>query len=245
MFSVPVRDQFENFINLRSKKLILVPESPCTHEFHSFLIGNQNSHLANFSILELPSMADALDNCCEGVWAIIEIDPVISGTGICILKSKDRNYLSERYNYTFQAQSFRAIPGITIRMHPSVLPDTRNLEWSPLKGSSPRQYSGELMYFTSGFLTLQLEVQRFLQLKQQLHPTANIIPCCSGKSFIQHKTDISAILQILATSKSPDTLQDQLLLSGIFQHTEEPLSVYFPLFHRAYPTHKYREVSQI
>ena len=51
---------------------------------------------------------------------------------------------------------------LTVRMHPSAIPDTRNFEFSPLKAGSPRMQSGQLLYFMSGFLTIQLEMQNFL-----------------------------------------------------------------------------------
>ncbi len=46
-------------------------------------------------------------------------------------------------------------------MQPSGIPDTRNYEWSPRKNNA-RQQSGELLYFISGFLSLQLELQNFV-----------------------------------------------------------------------------------
>ena len=50
-------------------------------------------------------------------------------------------------------------------MNPATVPDTRNIEWSPLKSVDlllQRQQSGQLQYALSGFLSLQLEVQGFL-----------------------------------------------------------------------------------
>lgn len=58
-------------------------------------------------------------------------------------------------------------PQVTIRMHPSSIPDTRNFEWTPMKHGRKRQQSGQLLYFVSGFLTLQLEIQNYFGY---LHP---------------------------------------------------------------------------
>jgi len=65
--------------------------------------------------------------------------------------------------YTAPYTLHTPIPAVTIRMHPASIPDTRNFEHSPInRHINTRQQSGQLLYFTSGFLTLQLEVQNFL-----------------------------------------------------------------------------------
>lgn len=55
-------------------------------------------------------------------------------------------------------------PSLTIRMHPSAVPDTRNFIWSPRLDFPMVAGAGEMLYFTSGFLSLQYEFQSFLNL---------------------------------------------------------------------------------
>lgn len=57
-----------------------------------------------------------------------------------------------------------SLPALTIRMHPSAVPDTRNYIWSSRLDIPTVAGSGEMLYFTSGFLSLQFEFQSFLKL---------------------------------------------------------------------------------
>jgi hypothetical protein len=56
-------------------------------------------------------------------------------------------------------------PSVTLRFHPASIPDSRNKMWSPRKhggGTHTSLQAGQLLYFTSGFLSIQLEIQNFL-----------------------------------------------------------------------------------
>lgn len=84
------------------------------------------------------------------------------------LNSTDSSFVS-KLNNIFNNFIYSEVnePQITLRMHPSFLPDTRNHMWDPLiRKPLPEYSSGNLLYFTSGFLSLQLEIMRFVKYIQ-------------------------------------------------------------------------------
>lgn len=141
--------------------------------------------------------------------------------------------------------------GVTIRMPPSAVPDTRNMQWSPLQRALIPQQSGELLYFLSGFLTIQLEFQNFLRVLHfngSLNGTVNGTAVSSPELFGYHAlTDIDVfpigqeiftLLEILSAPNGSMAL-DALNASTLTSMTSV---LHFPLYHRAFPTAGYAQV---
>jgi len=144
------------------------------------------------------------------------------------------------------------MPAVTIRMHPAAVPDTRNFEHSPInRHLNLRQQSGQLLYFTSGFLTLQLEVQNFLA---SWHLGGSVIqsdafsgrnegvllePAYAAHSLAQaiaKATTRQEVYQAVVNATQVEAQQNEEGQEGV-----RP-SLSFPLFHRAFPTHNYKQV---
>ena len=150
-------------------------------------------------------------------------------------------------------QDNNAMPAVTIRMHPAAVPDTRNFEHSPInRHLNLRQQSGQLLYFTSGFLTLQLEVQNFLA---SWHLGGSVIqsdafsgrnegvllePAYAAHSLAQaiaKATTREEVYEAIVNATQMDAQQNEGGQEGV-----RP-SLSFPLFHRAFPTHNYKQVT--
>ena len=72
MNSTAYRDKFGNFLDVRRRELRIAPYSCWTGQFLSHL--NKNSLIAkDLSIIQYPSMSEAMKDCCDNVWAIVEI----------------------------------------------------------------------------------------------------------------------------------------------------------------------------
>lgn len=108
------------------------------------------------------SMSLALEDCCDHVWAILDVTA---------------NQLNDQSRCETWTMEDEDIPSVAIRMRPSTLPDTRNFmyvyhcdrrvgvtlcRWSSRRTILPRVESGQLLYFISGFLSIQIEVHNFL-----------------------------------------------------------------------------------
>lgn len=150
-------------------------------------------------------------------------------------------------------QQATVIPAVTIRMHPAAVPDTRNFEHSPInRHLNSRQQSGQLLYFTSGFLTLQLEVQNFLA---HWHLGGSVIQsdAFSGRNegvLLEPAYAAHSLAQAIARATTRKEVYEAVLnatqsqtqnIEGEGQDGVRP-SVSFPLFHRAFPTHNYKQV---
>lgn len=137
-----------------------------------------------------------------------------------------------------------AVPEITIRMHPAAVPDTRNYEISPInRHGSSRQQSGQLLYFTSGFLTLQMEMQNFLahwQLGGSVIES-NVFTGHNERLLLRPAMAAHSLAQDLAYAKTPDEVFQAVLNATQEQNGVRP-TLSFPLFHRAFPTHNYKQV---
>jgi hypothetical protein len=278
ILSVPeLRDEFDNFLNVRSKVLRFSPDTPCTRRLVQYL--NETSRMfAHLQIEIAKDMDHALDHCCDNVWAIVELSSTRSSTNstqfeddcrmLPVLKhsQSDPSLLTINKNKTivdsareqlvemgiFEDPSAVDLPSVLIRMHPLATPDTRNIAWSPLKRSLSRQHSGQLLYFTSGFLSLQIEMQRFI-------------------TFMQHEQNNTHLLRNRTSTHSSEFQRRFLNVSHHFQHfydllvashqysdgravteflrnftstvSNSELLVSFPMYHRAFPTHSFTRVS--
>lgn len=260
MTSVTLRDQFDSFLNIRQKRLILAPENACTREFYHYMLNH--THIMKDLRVEMSSASDFIvsSDCCENVWAIIEIQPIQKWSDSSAVMECDLNptiYQNSSFSFSWddfgfsKAEellqfSFDDKASVTIRMHPSAIPDTRNYEWTPLKGTAPRQQSGELLYFTSGFLTLQLELQNFIRYKQYSSITSFTTMDSLqdlDSSFVESKSEMMEVVKMLMTGNSKAALKQNLMDSKLASSNFTKPSFYFPLYHRAFPTHEYQEVS--
>ena len=128
----------------------------------------------------------------------------------------------------------------------AAIPDTRNIEWSPRKSfGSYRQQSGQLLYFLSGFLTLQLEIQTFLASTGLGGP---VIPtqALDGHrrpfdSLILGPSAVTrSIAEALMDAISPHDVFTTVVNSTSSQRQGRP-TFSTPLYHRAFPTHRYEQ----
>ena len=140
-------------------------------------------------------------------------------------------------------------PSVTVRMSPSAIPDTRNFEWSPRKSfGSYRQQSGQLLYFLSGFLSLQLEVQNFLAAAGLGGP---VIPTQawggSGRPLegllLGPNAVTKRVADALIDAVTPTDVYDAVVNTTSAAARQGRRSLSTPLYHRAYPTHMYEQAS--
>ena len=140
-------------------------------------------------------------------------------------------------------------PSVTVRMSPSAIPDTRNFEWSPRKSfGSYRQQSGQLLYFLSGFLSLQVEVQNFLAAAGLGGP---VIPTQawggSGRPLegllLGPNAVTKRVADALINAVTPTDVYDAVVNTTSAAARQGRRSLSTPLYHRAYPTHMYEQAS--
>jgi hypothetical protein len=132
-------------------------------------------------------------------------------------------------------------PSITVRMLPSAIPDTRNFEWSPRRSGTLRQQSGQLLYFLSGFLSIQLEVQNFISsvgLGGPVIPTKVFGDAPS--SFLKSSSVTRNIADALIHSASNDDVFNAIV-NTTSNHRDSRPTLNTPLYHRAFPTHRYEQ----
>lgn len=258
ILSIPeLSDEFGNFLTVREKKLVFVPESGCTQRLVDYL-NRTTSVLRELMVETKPSMEAAMDDCCNNVWAVIEVLPpmhdsrMTSNTSLssCSMSpfveanstSDILKILEDLQFGLFDEAEKQYKPSITIRMHPLAIPDTRNIAWTPLKRSIPRQQSGQLLYFTSGFLSLQHEVQHFLLQEQyQINRSQPIFHDNLQDRLLNTSHEYTQVYQIFQNFTSRDTLDDLLnSLSSVLPTTQNVIK--FPMYHRAFPTHSFTKV---
>lgn len=265
VFDTPqFKDEFDNFLNVRSKRLIFVPNSPCTTELVEYL-HKKSKVFGQLRVSVLENMPAALENCCEDVWAVIEVKPPVP------FFENDLNSLEEStcrmspivlQDLTNSTESdlwenlgiepfvdlndfvYVSKPTVTIRMHPGSIADTRNIvAWSRLKRSLPRPQSGQLLYFTSGFLSLQMELQDFMVAKQyQINSKWSQVTGLK-EALVNHTQILSDLSYILITSQSIAKFDGAFLNYTLSYPPQQSRGISFPLYHRAFPTHTYTKVS--
>jgi len=240
------KNEFDNFINVRNKKIIFTPANNLTSDFIDFM----ETHSTVFKQLNysvVPSIENQLiENDYDSIWAIIDLSTIPRN-----IDDQEDDVITMPFNATTDATQYtmrHSKPKITIRMSPGSVPDTRNLEWSPIRGSNPRQQSGELLYFTSGFLSMQLEIQNFLRIHQHQHQQSpiNIKAVETIGKYAKAKFVDSPILILvkkLATGNETNwTLTDMLHNISAISYWNKQTNMQFPFYHRAFPTHAYQQV---
>lgn len=133
-------------------------------------------------------------------------------------------------------------PSVTVRMLPSAVPDTRNFEWSPRKSGTLRQQSGQLLYFLSGFLSIQLEVQNFLScigLGGPIIPN-KVFGDSPDTTFLHPNTITRNIAEALMKSSNSKEVYDAIVNTTSSNRDNRP-TLLAPLYHRAFPTHRYEQ----
>ena len=128
-----------------------------------------------------------------------------------------------------------------VRMHPSAIPDTRNFQFSPMKNNAgtPRLASGQLLYFISGFLTLQLETQNFLSSQGLGGPIIRTQLLHDDNTFQYPEID-ERLLATMSTTSDPDVAQN-VIYELLEAYREKPPTMNVPIYHRAFPTHRYEQ----
>ena len=129
---------------------------------------------------------------------------------------------------------------LTVRMHPASIPDTRNFKWSPLKSGTSRIQSGQLLYFISGFLTLQLELQNYLATMGKGGPVIST-QAFQGRILPQPSQAAQRLADAAVFSSSPEELRTALA-AAVSVSDFQPQVLKVPLYHRAFPTHSYYQV---
>lgn len=271
-----LRSVFDNFLNVRQKKLIVVTDDICFQDFWHFM--HESTVLfAGLNVTWAQDSVAVLQDCCEDVWAVLELTPSDDETSdtvnkinrdkICQMKpivSWNETMQLEweelgtinAYLQTISGHNVQS-PSVTIRMHPLSVPDTRNIAWSPIKRYTPRQLSGQLLYFTSGFLSLQFEIQRYLLWKQygkvpDSDRSANASLAYLNETMGSQACFFRDLSEAITVSQAADgegidadlailMLRNFSLLHG----TAEQKPIKFNMYHRAFPTHSYAKVSFI
>ena len=135
-------------------------------------------------------------HCCDSTWAVVEI---INVEQLCHAQTHMRRQIA---------------PRVTFRMHPSTVPDTRNIKWSPRKqgagGMLDRRQSGQLLYFTSGFLTLQMEIQNYLSILGLGGSVIETSVFRDPRALPQPSTFASLISQALMAAHNEDDISASL-----------------------------------
>ena len=137
------------------------------------------------------------------------------------------------------------IPTVTIRMHPGSVPDTRNFENSPFMNYLTRQQSGQLLYFTSGFLSLQMEIQNFLGAWKLGGPIIDAEVFSGGvldESLLLPGYAAQRLAEALLKAEDEEAVYQALSDATVADRGGQRPQLYFPLFHRAFPTRKNSQV---
>ena len=259
------KDKFGNLINVRSNKLRFSPKSYWADEFIYYL-RNTSQTFSQLHVETFDSLQEAMVDCCDNVWAVVDLASYIpTGKSLYsdILKSlnytddgsldgTDNTIITQPLPAESRKNGSNTIPAVTIRMHPASIPDTRNFEWSPIDRSAPtRQQSGQLLYFISGFLSIQVELQNFLTLHDRKRGRPNGARVIETDVFKKQTQSLlkpvdaarsvaSALFTAHNKSDVYHSIMNQTSASSASSFTRPTL--FFPLYYRAFPTHSYDQV---
>lgn len=246
------KDRFSNFLDVRKNQLRITGHR-CLAEAFLDHLGSHSSVLKELHVRVFDSMADALQTEENGsrVWAVLEIAMVESSSplpsaaapGITDSDSDTQGKLPpigdkcKAFTATSAAKSSQW--SFTVRMHPSAIPDTRNFKWSPLKSGASRVQSGQLLYFISGFLTLQLELQNFLSVVGKGGPVIQTeVFKGQSRNFPQPSGFAREVADAIMLAGTRAAISHAV--SNMTTNYERP-NLYAPLYHRAFPTHMYMQ----
>lgn len=243
------KHKFSNFLRVRRNKILLYPDSCWTRQFVAYMSASTKT-FSQLTVRVVRDQREALRHCCHNVWVILEIHtPAIQGVHGAHAKQdcsvfEPGHYWNRTTSPSFGPGSPGPVPEITLRMHPASVPDTRNYEYSPLnRHLLSRQQSGQLLYFTSGFLTLQLEVQNFLAYAGLGGSIvrSDVFSGHNAEILLQPALAAHDLAQRLAAAQTPEQLQETVRNATAVGAGLRP-SLAFPLFHRAFPTHNNHQV---
>lgn len=254
------KHKFSNFLQVRHNRILLYPDSCWARQFVSYM-KNATATFSHLTVSILRSEQQALHHCCHDVWAIIEIQaPIVLESGqhkgrvkqnCAVFDATDRLGNTTSAMQDSASSGTTVVPEVTIRMHPAAVPDTRNFEYSPLnRHLLSRQQSGQLLYFTSGFLTLQLEVQNFLASSSSgsgaglggREVRSKVFSGHNAEAVLHPALAAHSLAQALAAASTTEEVQQAVLNATRAGAGVRP-TLAFPLFHRAFPTHNNHQVS--
>lgn len=233
MSSSFLSDQFSNFLDIRQKVVVLTPKNDWTTGFQSFLHSKTGLSMLNITVADSSAMHRF--DADERVLCIIDIQPPFFA------------------NYTSFEDHFRddgnegvrfSPPTVTIRMPPGSVPDTRNYAWSPLKRALVPQQAGAVLYFLSGFLSVQIDVQNFLRQRLFSAPplTSDDVLTEVAEDVFPFSKDLMAVARILATHSELNSSSLAAIHNHVLQiQHQRPL--FFPYYHRALPSLGYSQLT--
>jgi hypothetical protein len=235
------KEKFHNFLEVRSNRIFLYPDSCWTRQLVEYM-RNETVTFRSLTVKVFRTKKQALHHCCHNVWAIIEVQAGDEE----VLDSDCQLFEPEvQSNTTLLQQALSGVvPEITIRMHPAAVPDTRNFEYSPInRHLLTRQESGQLLYFTSGFLTLQIEIQNFLAHYQLGGPEihSKVFSGENGDILLRPALAAHSLAVSLAAARTEEDVYLAVRNASRSNAGVRP-SLAFPLFHRAFPTHNNKQV---
>jgi hypothetical protein len=235
------KHKFSNFLQVRKNRLLLYPDSCWTRQFVAYMQSSTDT-FAHLNVKVVRGNKQAMHHCCHNVWAILEISsPLLYETYDNTLEDCSA---VENAGLNSSAIDPLHAPQITIRMHPAAVPDTRNYEYSPLnRHLLSRQQSGQLLYFTSGFLTLQLELQNFLAYSGLGGSIvrSDVFNGRNAEILLQPALAAHALAERVSAARSSEEVQEAVRNATMAEAGVRP-SLSFPLFHRAFPTHNNHQV---
>ena len=274
------KEKFSNFLNIRNKTLIFCPTSCWTLSLIKYF--NENIELfKDLNYILYHNMDEAIKNSNESTLGIINFDIVYNNkknyefmkkcngivnnsmlehwdwnNGIYNYNNNDNNNDNNNNIDNYNIDMNLIIPSITIRMHPSSVPDTRNFEYTMFKSNIPkRPLSGQLLYFTSCFLSFQIEIQNYLTYTFHKNDQTMINTNIYNNDFQNDfKRPIKLVYnlanQIIYANKTHD-IYDIIMNTSTSSNNHQPNhhdgnEIYqsykrpelsFPLYYRAFPTH--------
>lgn len=225
------RDKFGNFLDVREKELRFTPINCWTKNFIRHL-RKTSTVLRELKVSLHPDMQSALQQGTDNVWAIIEILAPPDSDACPDAEGGREGDLSGR------TAGSAGGPSLTVRMPPSAISDTRNFERSPLKGGWHREQSGQLLYFLSGFLSLQLEAQNFFSVSGLGGTPLPSLRFAGNSSLLLPSEPSRAVAAVLLGQ--PRDLFAALTSMPTCRHYQPNLAV--PIYHRAFPTRMRKQV---
>jgi hypothetical protein len=207
---------------------------------------NKFNHNGTFVTIpdEFASLLSSRDSQRSRSFEIRDLNTTLSSSlkDRIVSKSVTANQEQEVLDITELRKLIGFGPSVTVRMLPSAVPDTRNFEWSPRKSGTLRQQSGQLLYFLSGFLSIQLEVQNFLScvgLGGPIIPT-KVFGDSPDTAFLHPNTITRNIAEALMKSSNSEDVYDAIVNTTSSNRDNRP-TILAPLYHRAFPTHRYEQ----
>jgi hypothetical protein len=126
------REKFGNFVNVRGKDFRIYPRN-CWSEGFLDELTNKSETFSELQFKVYDSEAAAVVDCCDDVWALIEIMPPKDHAHESCMSLRERieayrngEDMTPGVSRFPPIEDDTPVPTITIRMIPSAIPDTRN-----------------------------------------------------------------------------------------------------------------------